>query len=189
MEQRARVACRMTLAPRQPTLARASWTERPHGHQAWCLAPWVAECGALMRWRGCMAAAGAWRSSRAPSLRTWPASKAWQLRGGAPGAPEGDWRSVVQAAAAAASQLEISKLSGRESTRSMDVGTEAPLATPHTSLCKGQRTPATVARFQHKVNICQTYVESRIIQNRRFRAAAPLCRCLVGWLILQLSWI
>ena len=78
MEQRARVACQMTLAPRQPTLARASWTERPHGHQAWCLAPWVAECGALMRWRGCMAAAGAWRISRALNLLTWPASKAWQ---------------------------------------------------------------------------------------------------------------
>ena len=73
-------------------------------------------------------------------------------RRGTPGAAQGDWRSVVQAAAAAASQLEISKLSGRESSRSMDMGGDATLATPPASLCKVQRAPATAARF-HKVRL------------------------------------
>ena len=79
------------------------------------------------------------------------------LRGSTPGAPEGDWRSVVQAAAAAASQLEISKLSGRESTRSAELGCEAPLATPLASLCRAQRAPATVARPHHKVTMPQKW--------------------------------
>ena len=74
---------------------------------------------------------------------------------GMPRAAEGDWRSVVQAAAAAASQLEISKLSGRESTRSMELGDEAPLASPPASLCKAHRAPATIARLHHKVTICE----------------------------------
>lgn len=55
----------------------------------------------------------------------------------------GDWRSVVQAAAAAASQLEISKLSGSKSLRSADLEDNAPLATPSASLGKAQ----TAAKF------------------------------------------
>ena len=101
---------------------------------------------------------GGWGMAQQPGAQ--PADLAGQqgvaaaaLHGGAPSAPEGDWRSVVQAAAAAASQLEISKLSGRESTRSMDVGGDAPLASPPTSLCRAQRAPATVARFHHKVTL------------------------------------
>ena len=71
---------------------------------------------------------------------------------GAPGGPgaTGNWRSVVQAAAAAASQLEISKLSGSKSLRSAslrsaDLAGEAPLATPAASFGKAQTAP--VANF------------------------------------------
>ena len=101
---------------------------------------------------------GGWGMAQQPGAQ--PADLAGQqgvaaaaLRGGMPGAPEGDWRSVVQAAAAAASQLEISKLSGRESSRSAELGGEAPLATPPSSLCRAQRAPATVARLHHKVTM------------------------------------
>ena len=63
---------------------------------------------------------------------------------GAPGSSgaTGDWRSVVQAAAAAASQLEISKLSGSKSLRSADLADSLPLATPSASLGKAQTAPA-----------------------------------------------
>ena len=101
---------------------------------------------------------GGWKM--APQLGTQPADLAAQQgaaatasRMGTPGVPEGDWRSVVQAAAAAASQLEISKLSARESARSVELGGDAPLASPPTSLCKAQRAPAIVARFHHKVTM------------------------------------
>lgn len=59
-----------------------------------------------------------------------------------PGTGQGDWRSVVQAAAAAASQLEISKLSGSKSARSLDLSEQAPLTTPLASLGKAQTAPA-----------------------------------------------
>ena len=140
---------------------------------------------------------GGW--GMAPQAGALPADPAGQqgmaaaaLRRGAPGAPEGDWRSVVQAAAAAASQLEISKLSGQESTRSMDAGGDAPLASPPTSLCKAQPAPGTVARFHHKV-ILVSNVESCsfTIHNLRDCAAACICSCLGGCLgaaVSRIEW-
>ena len=54
----------------------------------------------------------------------------------------GDWRSVVQAAAAAASQLEISKLSGSQSARSAELPGDAPSAMPTASSGRAQTAPA-----------------------------------------------
>ena len=61
--------------------------------------------------------------------------------GPAGGPTQGDWRSVVQAAAAAASQLEISKLSGSKSAGSAEVAGDAPLMTPSASLGKAETAP------------------------------------------------
>ena len=55
--------------------------------------------------------------------------------------PSGDWRSVAQAAAAGASQLEISKLSGSKSARSDDLAGAVPLVTPSASFGKAQTAP------------------------------------------------
>ena len=80
------------------------------------------------------------------------------LRRGTPmGAAQGDWRTVVQAAAAAASQLEISKLSGSKSARSAELRRKAPALTNSASLGKAHTAPAAQsgipARF-NKVTDC-----------------------------------
>ena len=76
----------------------------------------------------------------APASAFQQGAQASAFQQGAPGAT-GDWRSVVQAAAAAASQLEISKLSGSKSLRSADLAGDAPLATPAASFGKAQTAP------------------------------------------------
>lgn len=78
-------------------------------------------------------------------------------RGTPVGTAQGNWRSVAQAAAAAASQLEISKLSGSKSARSAEQRGEASALTPSASLGKAQFAPAAQsgipARF-NKVTDC-----------------------------------
>ncbi len=73
-----------------------------------------------------------------------PASR----RGTPVGVAPGDWRSIAQAAAAAASQLEISKLSGSKSARSA----EAPALTPSASLSKAQTAPAAQSGIPARLN-------------------------------------
>ena len=100
---------------------------------------------------------------------------------GPPGAT-GDWRSVVQAAAAAASQLEISKLSGSKSLRSAslrsaDLAGEAPLGTPAASFGQAQTAPAAnsgaaklPARFS-KVTVSH----SHCLSSTKHIPGAPAC--------------
>jgi len=61
--------------------------------------------------------------------------------GPAGGPTQGDWRLVVQAAAAAASQLEIGKLPGSKSAPSAEVAGPASLMTPSASLSKAEIAP------------------------------------------------
>ena len=83
---------------------------------------------------------------------------------GVPG-PTGDWRTVAQAAAAAASQLEISKLSGSKSARSDDLAGAAPLVTPSASFGNAQTAPlanlGTVQAPEHFIKVLIYYTLHR----------------------------
>ncbi len=98
---------------------------------------------------------------------------------GPPGASgaTGDWRSVVQAAAAAASQLEISKLSGSKSLRSAslrsaDLAGDAPLATQAASFGKAPTAPvansgaAKLPARLSKVKVSHSYMPGALRQSR-----------------------